>query len=181
CFHHFVNHPAKEQGIGLVEALGRGTMQVFVRHHHAMIAAPVQCDVNGIPKRSHDAIRPTDYRSGIGINPAFEITGAASGDARKRINALAASGSRTREVSAAAKEKFGCSSGGIAPTKLTPWVWISSATCWKPISASPRATTAGTGSPEGGPRTFRLLAAISSATPSFWNRTVDRYVPLPLS
>jgi hypothetical protein len=29
------------------------TMQVFVREHCTMIAAPVQCDVDGIPKGSH--------------------------------------------------------------------------------------------------------------------------------
>src|SRR5664279_4591367 len=28
-------------------------MQVFVREHFTMIAAPVQCDVEGIPKGSH--------------------------------------------------------------------------------------------------------------------------------
>jgi hypothetical protein len=28
-------------------------MQVFVREHFTMIAAPVQCDVDGIPKGSH--------------------------------------------------------------------------------------------------------------------------------
>jgi hypothetical protein len=28
------------------------TMQVFVREHCTMIAAPVQCDVDGIPKGS---------------------------------------------------------------------------------------------------------------------------------
>ena len=32
---------------------GRVTMQVFVREHCTMIAAPVQCDVDGIPKGSH--------------------------------------------------------------------------------------------------------------------------------
>src|SRR5829696_7648847 len=51
--HHFEGHPAKEEGIGLGEVLGRVTMQVFVRDHHTMIAAPVQCDVDGIPKGSH--------------------------------------------------------------------------------------------------------------------------------
>jgi hypothetical protein len=30
CLHHFVSHPAKEEGIGLVEVLDRVTMQVFV-------------------------------------------------------------------------------------------------------------------------------------------------------
>jgi hypothetical protein len=47
CLHHFVSHPAKEEGIGLIEALGRVTMQVFVREHCTMIAAPVQSDVPG--------------------------------------------------------------------------------------------------------------------------------------
>ena len=50
--HHFVSHPAKEEGIGLGEVLDRVTMQVFVRDHYTMIAAPVQRDVDGIPKRS---------------------------------------------------------------------------------------------------------------------------------
>ena len=35
------------------EVLDRVTMQVFVRDHCTMIAAPVQCDVDGIPKGSH--------------------------------------------------------------------------------------------------------------------------------
>src|SRR5712692_8866723 len=46
CLHHFVSHPAKEEGIGLVEVLDRVTMQVFVRELCTMIAAPVQCDVD---------------------------------------------------------------------------------------------------------------------------------------
>src|ERR1700737_1805682 len=54
-FHHFVRHPAKEKGIGLVEVLGRVTMQVFVRGDCTMIAAPVQGDVDGVPKGSHFA------------------------------------------------------------------------------------------------------------------------------
>jgi hypothetical protein len=41
-----VSHPAKEEGIGLVEVLDGVTMQVFVREPFTMIAAPVQCDVN---------------------------------------------------------------------------------------------------------------------------------------
>src|SRR6266481_1141839 len=58
CLHHFVSHPAKEEGIGLVEVLDCVTMQVFVRQYCAMIAAPVQCDVDGIPKGSHYASVP---------------------------------------------------------------------------------------------------------------------------
>src|SRR5258705_1236732 len=53
CLHHFVSHPAKEQGIGPIEVLDRVTVQVFVRGYCTMIAAPVQCDVDGIPKGSH--------------------------------------------------------------------------------------------------------------------------------
>jgi len=34
------------------------TMQVFVRGYCTMIAAPVQCDVDGIPKGSHYARVP---------------------------------------------------------------------------------------------------------------------------
>ena len=49
CLHHFVSHPAEEEGIGLAEVLDRVTMQVFVRGYRTMIAAPVQCDVDGIP------------------------------------------------------------------------------------------------------------------------------------
>ena len=37
----------------MAEVLGRVTMQVFVRGHYPMIAAPIQCDVDGIPKESH--------------------------------------------------------------------------------------------------------------------------------
>src|SRR5262249_21245472 len=51
--HHFVRHAAKDQGIGLREVLDMVTMQLFVRDDYTMIAAPVQCDVDGIPKRSH--------------------------------------------------------------------------------------------------------------------------------
>src|SRR5262249_23261257 len=55
CLHHFVSHPAKKEGIGLLEVLDRVTMQVFVRENCTMIAAPVQCDVDVIPKGSHCA------------------------------------------------------------------------------------------------------------------------------
>jgi hypothetical protein len=33
-----------------------GTSQLFVRGYYAMIAAPVQCHVNGIPKGSHEVL-----------------------------------------------------------------------------------------------------------------------------
>jgi hypothetical protein len=46
----------------MVEVLYPVTMQVFVREHFTMIAAPVQCDVDGIPKGSHSArVPPMEY------------------------------------------------------------------------------------------------------------------------
>ena len=46
------------------------------------------------------------------------MTGAASGDERKRVSARAASGSRAEAVSAAAKKVVGCTSAGIVPTNV---------------------------------------------------------------
>jgi hypothetical protein len=48
-----IRHPAKEEGIGLAEILDRVTMQVFVRDDCPMIAASVQCDIDGVSKGSH--------------------------------------------------------------------------------------------------------------------------------
>ncbi len=42
--------------IRLFEILDRVTMQLFVRGDYAMIATPVQRDVDGIPKGSHDVL-----------------------------------------------------------------------------------------------------------------------------
>ena len=50
-----------------------------------------------------------------------------------------------------------------------PGKWISSLTCWKPISASPLAMSSPIAAPEGGVRNFGL---ISSSTPMRWNRPV---------
>jgi hypothetical protein len=41
-----ISHTAKKEGIGPVEVLDRMTMQVFVCEDYAMIAAPVQSDVD---------------------------------------------------------------------------------------------------------------------------------------
>src|SRR5262249_45426898 len=68
--HHLVSHPAKEERIGLLEILGVVTMQLFVRGNRTMIAAPVQCEVDGVPKGAHSVLlkwanpcraRPTDH------------------------------------------------------------------------------------------------------------------------
>ena len=44
----------------MIEVFDRVSMQVFVRWYYTMIAAAVQCDVDGIPKRSHFAKSTTD-------------------------------------------------------------------------------------------------------------------------
>src|SRR6185369_4607506 len=80
---------------------------------------PAASALQGMVHRSK-AIRAVRYRAEGGVSPAFKITGTASGDARKRIRALAASGCRTVLVSAPAKVNPGCSSAGIAPTKVIP-------------------------------------------------------------
>ena len=50
----------------MVEVLDRVTMQVFVRGYCTMIAAPVQCDVDGIPKGLHCArVSPTGKTSKV--------------------------------------------------------------------------------------------------------------------
>jgi hypothetical protein len=67
CLHHFVSRPAKEEGIGLVVVPGHGTMQVFVREHLTMIAAPVQGDADGIPKGSHDLGAAPTLLLGAGV------------------------------------------------------------------------------------------------------------------
>jgi len=53
CLHHFVGHPAKEEASAWSKVSRRVTMQSSSAKHCAMIAAPVQCDVDGIPKGSH--------------------------------------------------------------------------------------------------------------------------------
>src|SRR5687767_5832659 len=75
CFHHFVGHAAEEEGIGLDEGLGRVTMQRFVRRYCTMIAAPVQCDVDGIAKGTHSVRVPLD-RVANQITPSTRRPGA---------------------------------------------------------------------------------------------------------
>src|SRR5438034_8106697 len=76
-FHHFVSHPAKEESIGLLDVLDRVTMQLFVREHCTMIAAPVQCDVDGIPKGSHSLL--LKRANGQAERPASSRTAQACG------------------------------------------------------------------------------------------------------
>src|SRR4029450_6466794 len=83
CFHHFISHSAKKDGISPVEVLDRVTMQVFVREHCTVITAPVQCDVDGKPKGSHYVRVP------IAIRPPNEL---ALSRRRSRSAAAAAQG-----------------------------------------------------------------------------------------
>src|ERR1043166_6305434 len=45
--HHLVRHAAEEQSVRLAELLGRLLMQFFVRDDRPVVAAPIQCDVDG--------------------------------------------------------------------------------------------------------------------------------------
>jgi hypothetical protein len=53
-----VGYPAEEEGVGLGDDLGGVTVQGIVRDHYPMIAAPVQGDVDGVPKGSHQVRVP---------------------------------------------------------------------------------------------------------------------------
>lgn len=46
-----------------MEVLDHATMQVFLQDFYTIIAVPIRCDVNGMPKGSHYDERTTD---GIG-------------------------------------------------------------------------------------------------------------------
>ena len=59
-----ISHSAKKEGIGAIEVLDRVTMQVFIRDNCTVIAAPVQCDVDGIPKGSHYVRVPIVFVTG---------------------------------------------------------------------------------------------------------------------
>jgi hypothetical protein len=63
--------PSFRQSPGPVEVLDRVTMKFFVRGHCAMIAAPGQCDVAGIPKGSHFA---RERRRVAGVAGAGAVT-----------------------------------------------------------------------------------------------------------
>src|SRR6185437_8025059 len=69
CLHHLINHPAKQKRIRPFEILDRMTMQLFVRYNSPMITAPVQSDINGIPKRSHPARVRRCHTPGKAIPP----------------------------------------------------------------------------------------------------------------
>src|SRR5919202_981413 len=74
CLHHFVGYPAKEEGIGLCDVLGRVAMQLFVRGYCTMITTPVQCDVDGIAKRWPDG-RSHSWRDARAVNARSAIDG----------------------------------------------------------------------------------------------------------
>jgi hypothetical protein len=50
-------------------------MQLFVREHCTMIAAPVQCDVDGIPKGSHYVLLKRANDSSVTRRRAFAAVG----------------------------------------------------------------------------------------------------------
>src|ERR1017187_3433757 len=77
----------------------------------------------------------------FGSTPLALSVGAAPGPLRKRISALAASGSLADAPRPAAKPILVCSSAGIGPTTSTPGTPVMRADTTTTMSASPRATT----------------------------------------
>jgi hypothetical protein len=47
-FHHLVKHPPKQKSIRPPNAVRGRSLQLLIHNSHAMIAAPVQSDVDGI-------------------------------------------------------------------------------------------------------------------------------------
>ena len=58
CLHHLVGHPAKQQGIGALQAGGPVAMRLLVRDPHLVINAAVEGDVDRVSERSHRRIAP---------------------------------------------------------------------------------------------------------------------------
>jgi hypothetical protein len=67
--HAVLEHPGPGRLERGTHPRGSGTMQVFVRDHFPMIAAPVQCDVDGIPKGSHCvSVSPIEARLSFALH-----------------------------------------------------------------------------------------------------------------
>ena len=77
----------------------------------------------------------------IGSSPAFVSVGAAADEAKNAIRALPASACLAFVVVPAENIVIFCTSAGSGPTRSAPGIGKSSLICWKPSSASPRATT----------------------------------------
>jgi hypothetical protein len=87
------------------EVMPRARAQLCVRSHRLLMLQKE----NGLSAaaRRIQVVAAAGYRGEGGNSPAFAIASAASGEARKRINASAASGCCTVLVSAPANEKPG--------------------------------------------------------------------------
>ena len=79
--------------------------------------------------------------------PCFLMTGAAAGAVRNFCNSLASVCALAPADTPLENTVMFCTSAGIGPRKSMPASWISSLTCWKPISASPLRITDATGTP----------------------------------
>ena len=97
-----------------------------------------------------------------GSMPLFLIAGRAAGEVRNAISAFAAAGDGAFAAVPAEKIVARCTPSGIGPVSVMPGTGNSSLICWKPTSASPRATTAPTRSPS----MRRLFGSTRSAMPS---------------
>ena len=74
--HHLVGDTAEQEGISLLDALGRSPMQLLVGDAHAVVYAAIQGDVDGVSEWSHRARMVTAVRC---PNPWSRAAPAASG------------------------------------------------------------------------------------------------------
>ena len=105
-----------------------------------------------------------------GSRPLFRIAPTAAGDVRNSISDFAAGTAVADEGMPAEKMVTRCAPGGSGATKSMPATGSSSLICWKPISTSPRVSSA----PTGPLSTIRLLARIASVMPSRGNSSVKK-------
>jgi sulfatase modifying factor 1 len=114
----------------LVESLRRVTMCLFVRGYCTVIAASVQCDVDGIPKRSHYPDDGEGPVRRVQVEP-FRV------DTRAVSNADYA-----RFVDASANvteaERFGWSFvfGGLLPDDFPPTRGVAHAPWWRQVEGA---------------------------------------------
>jgi len=117
------------------------------------------------------------FEAVIGSRPLAVMAWVAAGEDRKVIRDFAASGSLDPVTIPAEKMVIFWTSLGKGPTNSIPEIGFNSLICWKPISASPRATT----DPTGTAGIIRLLAVTWSTMPRRRKSPVETYTPLALS
>ncbi len=106
----------------------------------------------------------------IGSSPVCRMVSATSADDRNARSRAAPAALAAPVVTPAAKVVIFWNSPGMGPAYVAPLIGRISLICWKPISTSPRATTAATRSLT----TRRLFGASSSHSARRGNRSFER-------